>query len=91
MIVEGQLKSQPKSGLMWNAGLMRPIGKKQERGQRLEKSKNFLVLLLFLLFSNSMPIHVYTVAVLQDTAAKHGPISFQIRETLVAGVEKAVH
>lgn len=31
LIVEGQLKSQLKSGFVWNAGLMRPVGGERER------------------------------------------------------------
>lgn len=34
LIVEGQLKSQLKSGSVWNAGLMRPVGGERERERR---------------------------------------------------------
>lgn len=79
MIVEGQLKSQPKPGFVWNSGLMRSAGGKGARGKdgkfRARGGQRQSALLRY--------------AVLRET--KCSPIRVEIRETLVAGVENAVY
>lgn len=61
LIVEGQLKSQLKSGFAWNAGLMRPMGEKGERGKdsKLEWRKDVLCVYSVVI---SVPGHMYCIA-----------------------------
>lgn len=84
MIVEGQLKPQPKPGCAWNRGLMRSTGRGRREGrggrggaQPRRSPPVFLRLLL------------RRCAVLQET--KCSRIGAEIREALVAGVENAVY
>lgn len=72
--MEGQLKSQLKSGSVRNAGLMRPMGERVGEDSNLEQRKDILRVYLVVI---SMPrrAHVLYCSLLQETAAKRSPIS----------------
>lgn len=62
LIVEGQLKSQLKSGFVWNSDLMRPMGEKRERGGKgikLERRKDILCVYSVVI---PVPVQMYRIS-----------------------------